>query len=104
MRSLFYLVFQFLEPAMLLMHNSIKTHPGITYGLLEFICKVLQFSYLFLLCFFKVFIDKVAEFGNVLQNSLPVFLWHCLLDDRIFFMILSCLFRYQRHISLTNKH
>ncbi len=28
------------EPAMLLMHNSIKTHPIITYGLLEFICKV----------------------------------------------------------------
>ena len=29
-----------IEPAMLLMHNSIKTHPNITYGLLEFICKV----------------------------------------------------------------
>ena len=32
--------FYFSEPAMLLMHNSIKTHPSITYGLLEFICKV----------------------------------------------------------------
>jgi len=29
-----------IEPAMLLMHNSIKTHPSITYGLLEFICKI----------------------------------------------------------------
>eukprot|EP00794_Sanderia_malayensis_P010039 gene10039-11064_t len=31
-----------IEPAMLLMHNSIKTHPMITYGLLEFICKLMS--------------------------------------------------------------
>eukprot|EP00112_Aurelia_sp_Birch-Aquarium-sp1_P003496 Seg1390.9 transcript_id=Seg1390.9/GoldUCD/mRNA.D3Y31 product="Integrator complex subunit 3" protein_id=Seg1390.9/GoldUCD/D3Y31 len=34
-----------IEPAILLMQNSIKTHPTITYGLLEFICKIVKTYY-----------------------------------------------------------
>ncbi|XP_057302990.1 integrator complex subunit 3-like [Hydractinia symbiolongicarpus] len=68
-----------IEPAMLLMHNSVRTHPNITYSLLDFICRMskhysLQFSNLTkqgLFNSFKSILDKrvVSSLSPVLKSS-----------------------------------